>query len=154
VAEPDAALGAPYRRARAGDLGDKREPFSVDPAVVERGLAGHVNTQNAVADALVAAGLTPRSPRADEPNFDLAWDKDGTVYVAEVKSITDQNEERQLRLGLGQVLRYRWLLSHRYGPVRAVLIAEREPRDVSWRELCADLGVDLVTAADHTALLH
>ena len=32
---------------------------------------------------------------------------EGTVFVAEIKSITDDNEEEQFRLGLGQVLRYR-----------------------------------------------
>jgi hypothetical protein len=112
-------LGGPYRRAEARDLPDVREPFAVDPAVVERGVTGHVDTQNAVADALTAAGLAPRSPCAGEANFDLAWKKDGAVYVAEVKSITDLNEEKQLRLGLGQVLRYRWLLRHRHDRVRA-----------------------------------
>lgn len=69
-ATPGSGLGAPYRRAEARGLADEREPFSVDPAVVERGLAGHVDSQNAIADALAAAGLEPRSPRADEPNFD------------------------------------------------------------------------------------
>ena len=147
------SLGAPYRRVEARNLPDDREPFSVDPAVVERGLAGHVDSQNAVADALVAAGLEPRSPRADEPSFDLAWEKDGAVYVAEVKSITDRNEERQLRLGLGQVLRYRWLLGQRHDVVRAALVVEREPRDASWRSLCDDIGVVLITATDARSLL-
>ena len=41
----------------------------------------------------------------------MAWQKDGTVFVAEVKSITAENEEHQLRVGLGQVLRYRQHLS-------------------------------------------
>jgi hypothetical protein len=151
--DDESELGAPYRRAEARDLPDEREPFAVDPAVVERGVTGHVETQNVAADALAAAGLVPRSPRAGEANFDLAWEKDGAVYVAEVKSITDLNEEKQLRLGLGQVLRYRWLLRRRYDPVRAVLIAEREPRDASWRELCADVDVILATAENLGPLL-
>jgi hypothetical protein len=65
----------------------------------------HVNTQNAAADALAGTGSAPRSPRPGEPNFDLAWENDGAVYVAEVRSITDRNEEKRLRLGLGQILR-------------------------------------------------
>jgi hypothetical protein len=61
---PDGAyFGAPYRRAEARGLPDEREPFSVDPAIVERGLTGHVDTQNVIADALAAAGITPRSRR-------------------------------------------------------------------------------------------
>lgn len=68
---------------------------------------GNAATQNELADKLRASGVEPRSPRPDEPNFDLAWESNGRVFVAEVKSITPRNEERQLRLGLGQVLRYR-----------------------------------------------
>jgi hypothetical protein len=86
-------------------LPEERQPFTVDPALVERGLKGHADTQNELARILREAGLDPRSRRPQEPNFDLAWDARGTVFVAEVKSITDQNEEEQLRLGLGQVLR-------------------------------------------------
>lgn len=147
------SLGVPYRRARARHLPDEREPFAVDPAIVERGVAGHVDSQNAVADALAAAGIVPRSPRPEEPNFDLAWERNGLVHVAEVKSITDQNEEQQLRLGLGQLLRYRSLLRRRYAAAAAVLVAEREPRDPSWRELCSELGITLVTPTDLTELL-
>jgi hypothetical protein len=50
-------------------------------------------------------------------------------------------------------VRYHWLLNRRHDPVRAVLIAEREPRDTSWRDLCTDLGVELVTPADLMTLL-
>lgn len=39
-----------------------------------------------------------------EPSFDLAWMTTETVFVVEVKSTTAKNEEKQLRLGLGQVL--------------------------------------------------
>lgn len=143
-AEPrEADLGAAYRTAATSDLVE-RDPYSVDPAVVERGLAGHADTQNALAAMLTAAGLDPRSPRADEPNFDLAWRSSEMVFVAEVKSITPTNEERQLRLGLGQVLRYRALLHRRYDDVRAVLAVERAPADRSWIDLCQDLGVLLL----------
>ncbi len=142
----DDALGAAYRTATINEL-VQRDPYSVDPAVVERGLAGHANTQNALAEVLTAAGLDPRSPRADEPNFDLAWRRDESVFVAEIKSTTTANEERQLRLGLGQVLRYRALLQRRYNAVRAVLVAEQPPADHSWVELCDELDVLLVWPA-------
>jgi hypothetical protein len=126
-----------------------RAPFTVDPATVERGLRGHAETQNQLAAALTAGGLVPRSPRPDEPNFDLAWQRDDVVLVAEVKSTTVLNEERQLRLGLGQVLRYRSLIKNKHdGEVRAVLVAEREPADSSWRELCAELDVTFAVPKD------
>lgn len=143
AASPD--LGAPYRQVPVIGLSGNRDPFSVDPALVERGLRGHTETQNELASVLANAGIEPRRGLPPGPNFDLAWEKDGTVFVAEVKSITAENEEHQLRVGLGQVLRYRQHLSalghHR---VVAVLVPERRPRDHSWRELCQEAGVILL----------
>jgi hypothetical protein len=142
-------LGAEYRRARVSTLPGEREPFTVDPAIVERGLKGHANTQNELARVLSDAGLKPRSPLPHEPNFDLAWENEGNIFVAEVKSITDDNEEKQLRLGLGQVLRARQLLEalgHQH--VVAVLVPEHAPRDPSWPDLCHQLGVVMLNNAD------
>jgi hypothetical protein len=147
-AEPTAqgsAVGMGYRPADFADRLDAREPFSVDPALVERGLRGHASTQNQLAEVIEAAGQAPRSCRPDEPNFDLAWDSGGVVYVAEVKSITASNEDKQLRLGLGQVLYYRHELRRRgHDSVVAVLAVERAPRDTGWIDLCAELGVRMV----------
>ena len=138
-------LGAPYRQVPVTELSGSRDPFSVDPALVERGLRGHTDTQNELASVLSNAGIEPRRGLPPGPNFDLAWQKNGTVFVAEVKSITAENEEHQLRLGLGQVLRYRQRLSALgHDRVVAVLVPERQPRDPSWRELCQDLGVVLL----------
>jgi hypothetical protein len=145
-------IGAEYRPAAVSTLPDSRDPFSVDPAVVERGLRGHADTQNALATAVNAAGLTPLSPTAADPNFDLAWEADGGTYVAEVKSITAANEERQLRLGLGQVLRYRSLLAEGGCSVFAVLAVELAPSDPSWAALCSELGVVLVATPNFSEL--
>lgn len=122
----------------------RRDPMTIDPALVERGTKGHATAQNLIADAARRAGHHPRSPAPGEPNYDVAWQVGSDYVVVEVKSITDENEERQLRLGLGQVLRYRSLLG-RGGQivVRGVLMAERAPSDPSWRELCSDLGIEL-----------
>jgi hypothetical protein len=127
------------------ELPGSPEPFSADPAAVERGLKGHADTQNGLASALRAAGIEPRSCQPPEPNFDLAWQRDETVFVAEVKSTTPGNEEEQLRLGLGQVLRYRQRLTALgHQRVVAVLVPERQPRDDdAWRQLCQELGVVL-----------
>jgi hypothetical protein len=56
-------------------------------------------------------------------------------------------------LGLWQVLRYRWLLGCRHDVVRAVLIAEREPRTHRGANSARTFGVELVTHADMTPLL-
>lgn len=138
-------VGDDYRWANETAASSERDPFAVDPALVERGIRGHARTQNALATWLRARGIEPRSPKPAEPYFDLAWRQGGTTYVAEVKSVTSANEEKQLRLGLGQVLRYRHLL-HRdeSGTTEAVLVAEREPSDPSWVDLADAVGVTLV----------
>jgi len=115
----------------------------VDPGIVDRGLRGHRKTQNALARYLRAQGYSPRRAAPGEPQFDLAWEDHRAIVVAEVKSRTVTNEEKQLRLGLGQVLRYQQQLAAKGRPVRAVLVLEGEPRDPSWRALCSGLGVVL-----------
>lgn len=123
--------------------GGKRDPFLVDPSVIERGLRGHRRAQNLLADDVETLGAVPRSPQPSEPAYDLAWEKAGKLWVAEVKSLTRKNEERQLRLGLRQVLRYRSLFESADRPVQAVLFAERRPKDPSWSALCESLDVIL-----------
>jgi hypothetical protein len=146
VSESEHELGVTYREARANYLSLEREPFSVDPTLVERGLKGHADTQNELARVLREAGIEPRSRHPNEPNFDLAWEAHGGTFVAEVKSITDSNEEGQLRLGLGQVLRNRQrLIALGHDNVVAVLVPERTPRDRSWRELCDEVDVVLLS---------
>jgi hypothetical protein len=138
-------LGALYRQVPVTELSGSRDPFSVDPALAERCLRGHSDTQNELASVLSSAGIEPRRGLRPGPDFDLAWQKDGTVFVAEVKSITAKNEEHQLRLGLGQVLRYKQrLMALGYDRVVAVLVPERQPRDPSWHQLCQDLRVVLL----------
>jgi hypothetical protein len=128
LADAAAALGTEYREAAVSPVPGGRQPFTVDPALVERGLKGHADTQNELAQVLRQAGIEPRSRLPSEPNFDLAWEAHGTVFVAEVKSVTDGNEQEQLRLGLGQVLRYRHRLRGLgHEPVVAVLVPERTP---------------------------
>jgi hypothetical protein len=74
--------------------------------------------------------MTPRSPGVTDPKFDLAWEHEDVLFVAEVKSTTAENEERQLRLGLGQVLRYCSILARRGQAVTGVLVPERPLRTI------------------------
>jgi hypothetical protein len=139
------SVGCEYRTASEEAATSERDPFAVDPSIVDRGLRGHAKTQNWLADEVRSLGMDPRSPGPGDVNFDLAWKgPDGTVYVAEVKSTTPSNEEKQLRLGLGQVLRYRQLLSADGGHVRSVLAIEEPPSDPRWLDLCREVGVSLV----------
>ena len=99
-----------YRAADEHASAATRDPFFVDPALVERGCRGHAFTQNALADFLRVRGIEPLSPSSPQINFDVGWRAAGRFFVAEVKSCTNANVEKQLRLGLGQVLRYRSVL--------------------------------------------
>ncbi len=122
----------------------ERDPFSVDPAAVERGLRSHRELQNLLAKKVARIGHKPRRPQALDPPWDLLWLNGGEAWVAEVKSLTTTNEERQLRLGLGQVLIYRQRLKQFHGSVKAVLMVEWKPLDPDWHALCDSLDIQLL----------
>ena len=136
-------VGARYRREDENAPRKPAKPFDVDPDVVDRGTRAHKRTQNAFADRLTADGLEPLSPDSGDPPFDIAWVDHDALFVGEVKSLTDANEEEQLRLALGQVLRYAQRLRAGGRNVVPVIIVEREPSDPTWFALCASLGVQL-----------
>lgn len=148
---PSAPVGVAYVRADETSTPPEAEPFSVDPEKVDRGTRAHSTTQNALAAFLRARGLVALSPRAGDPEYDVAWWHDGTLFVAEIKSTTELNAEKQLRLGLGQVLRYQHLLSERVPSVKAVLVPESEP-DAGWQRLCSSLKVVLTWPGDFAHL--
>jgi hypothetical protein len=122
----------------------ERDPFSVDPAAVERGLRSHRELQNLLAERITDLGLQARSPEPLDPPWDLLWLNGEDVYVAEVKSLTPANVERQLRLGLGQLLIYRQRLRRAHNSVKAVLMVEWKPWDPDWHALCKSLDVMLL----------
>jgi hypothetical protein len=137
------AVGGDYKRPDENVAARPRDPFTIDPDKIDRGLKGHAKTQNALYDWLAAQEITGLSPTG-VANFDLAWRVGGTMYVAEVKSLTATNEAMQLRLGLGQVLDYAEML-RRAGEqsVQPVLVTEHEPSDSRWRRVCELAGVML-----------
>jgi hypothetical protein len=136
-------VGVPYVAADESVFVTERDPFETDPDVVERGTRSHARLQNQLAVEVVSAGQVPLSPSPDDPLFDLAWRDGADLHVAEVKSTTPTNEEHQLRLGLGQLLRYRYALSADGTNVHATLYVERQPADPQWGELCESLGITL-----------
>lgn len=122
-------FGQAFRRANEAARSAPKNPFDIDPDLADRGNRGHARTLNAVAAFLEAHGVQPLGPSPNDPLFDLGQARGAAKFVAEVKSLTEANEEHQLRLGLGQVLRYRHALLGRFHPVRPVLVVEREPCD-------------------------
>jgi hypothetical protein len=88
-------------------------PWSRDPSEVDRALSAHARVERLVAEAATREGWTAHGYRPGDPVFDPLLERssgDLPAVVVEVKSTTATNEEKQLRLALGQVLRYRQLL--------------------------------------------
>jgi transcriptional regulator with XRE-family HTH domain len=141
-------VGAPYRPADETTT-VQQVAMSLDGYLAqERAVRAHARLQNAVAAGIQAAGHTPRSPRPDEPQYDVAYlAADGTFTVVEVKSCTPDNVELQLRLGLGQVLRYAHQLRARHQHVRAVLATELAP-PAEWPALLDSLNVAVLREPD------
>ena len=125
------------------------EHTGLDPDFGGRGLRAHNVTQNLLAQVVREAGHEPRCPKPDEPQFDLAWEAGEVTWVAEVKSMTPRNQERQLQKAVGQVLRYRQLLEEEGRAVKAMIATEVKPTDPSWSDLCAREGIALVWGPDN-----
>jgi hypothetical protein len=142
---PVHSLGTDYVPEDEEARAERAEIFRVDPDKIDRGTQAHRTIQNLLAAELRRRGLDPKQRLGPEPPYDLACQlEDGTILVAEIKSLTRQNEERQLRLALGQVLRYAQQLIYKQKPIQRVIAIERKPKDESWIELCASHDVRLV----------
>jgi hypothetical protein len=152
VALKDYRVQAPSKIGRAysdanenPSFADGEAPRSKDPDSAGRGLAAHNQTQNYLANTIINLGWLARSPAASEPQYDLAWVANDLFYVCEVKSLTRENEERQLRMAIGQVIRYRQQLTAKgHEPCFAVICTEQQPSDASWDELCESEGIILI----------
>ena len=132
-------------------------PWSRDPSEVDRALSAHARVERLVAEAAAGEGWVARAYGPGDPVFDLLLERSGgdsPQIVVEVKSTTATNEEKQLRLALGQVLRYRQLLSASGDDVVGWIAIEGPPRDGSWVALCDTGGVSLVWPALVATSLH
>lgn len=108
---------------------------------LEKAIRNHAQLQNLLADILKEKGCKPLSPGQTGAKFDLAFeDHDGALVVAEIKSCTEANLEGQLRLGVGQLLRYAHQLRQNHARVRPVLVTQLEP-PADWKSLLSELGV-------------
>lgn len=143
TSQSSVGLGDQYKPANEDFSASVRDMIHTNPELVNRANRSHARLQNMLERHLRARGWVPRSYNEREPNFDIAWMQGTRVYVAEVKSLTKENEEMQLRLGLSQVLMYRHRLSDTHHDVIAVLFVEREPTFDRWSTLCRELGVQL-----------
>lgn len=112
----------------------------------------HHKLQNLLATWLKRNGFAPDSTRAMESLIvDLKWRRGNILCVCEVKTL-GKEESNQLRLGLGQVLSYRFETNKIEGEragikVKAVLAIDRQPSPENlqlWEGLCNELDVLLI----------
>jgi hypothetical protein len=152
---PFGSIPATYRPADEDAAISPALTLSLDGyLLLERAVRAHARVQNAVANGLLACGVSPMSPHPDQPQFDVAFvAPDGVFTVVEVKSCTPENIELQLRLGLGQVLRYTHQLRHEHLHVRPVLATELPP-SADWADLLDRLEVGLIREGELTSDLH
>ena len=151
--QPPAPGDRSYRPANEDPQSNPGDPFARDPNEVDRSLAAHAQTQNALHAFLIDRRIRAWSPGPGEPDFDIAWERKGVVWVGEVKSVTPTNSTRQLRLGLGQVLDYQDSMLLRHPKVRAALALSAPPDDRRWVALCLRNGVVLVWPGTFEELL-
>jgi len=67
------------------------------------------------------------------------------LFIAEVKSSTETNEDEHIRLGLGEVLDYTHQLCGARA-VRPVLVLERKPQSIPWAGVTRGVVVLLTCA--------
>lgn len=78
----------------------------VDLDQLDRGTAAHEATIAALTAHLAAQNIDACGHFRHAPRFDVGWARDKALFIAEVKSLTDANEDQQIRLGIGQILDY------------------------------------------------
>ena len=145
-----------YRYANEEVVISDPKSRKLDSEALQASSQAHAKTQNMLRNWLVQKGKRPFSPNAShKAKFDLAWRHNGRLYVCEIKSLKSDNEEQQLRLGLGQVLHYKYLMiRHQKLDVDAVMCVERAPRhQKAWTELASEYGVKLVWSKNYKGLL-
>lgn len=142
TAEP--TLSTPYRDLDENVTTSPRKPFEIDPDAVDRASRTHIRLQNELASQLRSLGIEPQRPGFGDPKFDIGWWWKDTFVVAEVKSLSPENEVLQLQLGLGQTLDYVNSLECTGKRSYGLLAIPRPPSDDRWISLCESHGVRLI----------
>lgn len=142
-----ADLLAPYRGPRKPTPRKPGPLQSIDPQTYDEANAAHERTINALAQRLEREGVTLHSDNQQDVAFDLAATRGELLLVAEAKSLPRENIQGahvQLRLGLGQVLWYRYHADTGEKTCVAVVVVEREPPKVEdWVAACREVDVIL-----------
>jgi len=116
-----------------------------DPDAYGRGLRSHIRTEQELARIAEERGLRPLTPTIEDPPFDVAWEMpDGSIVLVEVKSTTESNETKQLRLGIGQILDYADSLQRRGHRIHTAICTTTPLRDRRWIDIASRVDVLLI----------
>jgi len=118
-------------------------PGIVDVNMIADGIERHNKTQNQLAIFLQSHGVKVFSPVSGTPEFDILWEKNSKYFLGEVKSITPENEESQMRTAVGQVLRYKSQLKQLGLDCLALIVTDQAVIDVSWFDVCEESNIYL-----------
>lgn len=136
-------IGRPFQAVPETEGATSRTPVVFDPDKLGKARLEHAQVQNEYAIHLASHGIDVLEPAAGDPLFDLAWTRGRQFLVCEVKTVSTSNEAQQIRLGIGQVLDYRFQLAGRHSKTTSVLLLSRPPQSPQWEALCDSLGIRL-----------
>ena len=122
----------------------QREASATNSEAYDAAWGSHNALTNKLEAYLSSYSIAADEGKGGDLKPDLQWDCDEFLNIAEIKSTNRDNEESQLRTGLGQVLRYRHAVRNSKKPVRAVLVIANQPTDAEWIGVCKQSGVELV----------
>lgn len=114
--------------------------LKVDLSGLDRGTAAHEATIEALIKHLASKGTQALGPIRGAPRFDAGWERGKTAFIAEVKSLSDTNEDQQIRLGIGQILDYAWQMPPGR-KVTPVLVLEKRPPSERWEHVAKRAGI-------------
>lgn len=117
-------------------------------APLDVGTAAHEKAVGELLECLNARGARGCRPGAGMPPFDVGWidstDPSG-VSIAEIKSLTGADQTDQIRLGIGQVLQYCYLMRQiaksQQKWVRPVLVLDIRPNDDRWSSIAESADI-------------
>jgi hypothetical protein len=148
-------FGAPLER-RNGSVHLAGSGLNLDLNQLDAGTEAHEQTVEALVHHLRLSGIVAYGPDHRGPEFDAGWTSANIVFLAEVKSLRNTDQDQQIRLGVGQILDYASQVRLKMPSARlqAVLVLERRPSELArWASLAKDHGLILSWAPEFPELV-